>query len=273
MGVTYGSGSLGSIIRIYREEGLGPLLRKASGYVYNRTVWPLLPTTAYVTYAGVRVERRKPLDMRLPFPTPGSQQDLPDHEAVLVPAIEEHLTAGDTVVEIGGGVGATAVIAARQVGPSGHVRTYEGSPIQARRIWRTAELNGVGDRVAVETAIVSNAVRLMMGQETGQRDRVVPVSDLPPADALVIDCDGCEFELIAELDRLPETLVVEHHAVLDSDVTRVEYEPDRLRELLTGKGYEIVATEVQQMDEEMPEFGEEETVFVAVLTPQASRMA
>lgn len=249
-------------LNIARRRGVAATVASGAGFVYNRTVWPLLPETdEWVRYNDVKLRRRRVGDASVPFPTQGSETDV-DYEVALGRAIRDHVDEGDTVLEVAGGFGVTATISARKVGEQGRVVTVEGSPELASEARETAERNGVADRVTVRNGIVGEETGSIRTQPGSATERIW-VDDLPSADVFVVDCDGGEFDLVDSLDAIdPDRVIVEHHAVKNVDPP-IPYEPERVRSALEAKGYEIVATYTREMDASIPEFGDEETVFVA----------
>lgn len=259
-------GVVAKALNLLRRRGPAATVSMGIGFVYNRTVRRLLPETEeWVRYNGVKLSRRRVGDARMPFPTQGSDLEV-DYEVALGRAIRDHVGAGDAVLEVAGGFGVTATIAARRVGPTGSVTTVEGSPDLADEARATVERNDVADRVQVCNRVVGESAGSVRGAPDAPGDPLA-VEDLPAADVLVIDCDGCEFALVDALDAVdPDRVIVEHHAVLDVEPP-VEYEPDRVRAAVEAEGYAIADTYTRRMDADIPEFGDEETVFVGVRQP------
>lgn len=67
---------------------------------------------------------------------------------------------------------------------------------------------------------------------------VISPSSLPEYDAVVLDCEGSEGEILRDMAFRPRVIIVETHAFLDS----LE---DAIRSQLTNMGYEIVARGVE----------------------------
>ncbi len=78
-------------------------------------------------------------------------------------ALAEHLKPGDTIFDIGANVGFFSLIAARLVGPTGKVYSFEPVPANAAAIRRNAGLNGFSIDV-METAV---------GDSTGEIELVL----------------------------------------------------------------------------------------------------
>lgn len=248
---------------IAARQGPKAALSAGFGYVYNRTVWPFLPETdEWVQFNGVDVRRRRLGDAYMPIPTLGSDLHI-DYETILGDAIRDNVSPGDSVIEVAGGIGVTATIAARQVGTAGEVLTIEGSTEQAREARATVERNGVDDRVTVRNTIVGTSTASVRAS-THDDVPMTTVAELPSSDVLIIDCDGCEYELLEALETVaPKRVIVEHHAVLNVDPS-IPYEPKRIQSMIEAREYSIIDTYRQPMEAKNPEFGDEETVFVAV---------
>lgn len=241
-----------------REIDFRKLVKGTITNIYIR-IWPYLPRRGYVTWAGVKVGERKWFDTVFGL----MASDNPDHEKLMVSSIRKYVSSGDTVVEIGGGSGVSAVIAANEVGESGEVITFEASENMIELIENTVELNDVSDNVVIKHGVVSNSVRIMKRKENGSLPQIVSTDEIPNCDTLIIDCDGCEFDVLDDLSDPPPTTIVEHHAVLDCDERDIAYRPSLLLDLLEDFGYKIIDENVQKMDGGFKhKFGEEEIVVV-----------
>lgn len=201
-----------------RERGPARLLSDAVAYGYREILRPRLPGRP-VAYAGMPTAVEvKPGDRWLPARwVPGDVRDIPDYEATLVEHLREHVRPGDRVVVVGGGVGVTAVVAARQAGAAGTVQVFEGSAAGVRAVRQTARLNAVADRIAVEHAVVARAVHVY-GRHPG---RSVDPSALPACDVLELDCEGSEIEILSTLAVRPRAILVETHGIYGAPTDRV----------------------------------------------------
>jgi len=246
-------------IEVLLREGLKRFLKKGVAFLYHNYIWPNLPeTTEYRQLQGVKALPRKRLfETALPFTTPASDQsEDPAYNAMIC----RHVSEGDSVVLVGGGWGVSTVIAANSVGDTGHVHTYEAADTMYSRVQAAVRINGVEDRVSVTHGVVSDVCQLM-GEENDEGAKVIQSDDLPDCDALLIDCDGCEVGLLNDLEKLPQCLIVEHHAVNGGDGA-VDYQPDELERQINERGYEVTDREVGEIPEHEP-FGTEETIFAA----------
>lgn len=210
-GTGTGLSPVGRGLRAVREGGPVEAVRRA----HIRLVRPRLPRrTRERLFNTVRVRPYRLFDGIVPWELPqdlGGHRNPEEYEWALVDGIRERASAGDSVVIVGGGLGVSSVVAARQVGPEGRVTTYEGAARAAELVVDTAELNGVGDRVSVVHGVVADAVRLT--GELGDAARVDPV-ELPDCDLLVMDCEGAEVAVLRGMELRPEALVVETHGNL-----------------------------------------------------------
>lgn len=241
----------------YRSEGMGGILESAPQFVYNQYIWPLLPDTAPVCYNQVQVDSRPIFDHLVSWNTP-SRNDDPEYEYALVKGIRSHVTSGDTVVIVGGGWGVSSVAAARKVGSTGKVVTYEGGAEYTAICKRTVEFNGVEDIVDVRNVVVGTANDIMGRSGTLE---FLSVDELPACDVLVLDCEGTEREILTEMEIRPETLIVETHGMYDAPTRKIET-------VLATLGYDVSSKEIA-MRGDLRDFCRENDIFV--LQAQRSR--
>ena len=209
--------------KIYREKGVRFLLRRTVHFVYFGILRPRFPYTT-VEYNGVTVRSAKLFDRYVP----GQRADRPSYESGIVDALKSHVDRGDSVVVIGGGRGVTTVHSAWNAGGAGSVIVYEGSKEMISRVAETLALNRVGDCVALRNAVVGRGVDVW-GEAT---DNVVHPSDLPECDVLVLDCEGAEMDVLAEMTIRPRVIVAETHGLYDAPSGEVAA-------LLEERGYTV----------------------------------
>ena len=152
------------------------------GYLYRRTIRPLLPVSGPVLYAGVPISRdRRLLDTLLPPPIrPYNVTDIPSYEDALARGIAAHIRPGDRIVIAGGGEGVTVALAAKATGPTGSVVCYEGARHCVDRVNQTVKRNGLSKIVTVHHAVVAEAISVY-GDDGGAAVDVVSPLDLPRA--------------------------------------------------------------------------------------------
>jgi hypothetical protein len=173
--------------------------------LYDRLVRPRLPRKLALC-DDVVCRRVRLLDQR---------DHWPNYERELLSAVREHVEPGDTVVDVGGGFGVAAVVAAREASPDGSVVSYEAAREQLDRIRETASLNGVAEQVDVVHGLVCADVDVW-GSAVGAA--TVNASDLPDADVLMIDAEGAESTIVDALDdRYPIVIVEVHPELIRSD--------------------------------------------------------
>lgn len=135
-----------------------------------------------------------------------------DYEEVLVSHIRENVNSGDNVVVVGGGIGVSSVVAARQSKPDGSVTVYEASVEQFDILVETIEINNMFDAINPHHAAVGEPKELL--GEPGDFEMVSPEA-LPSAEVFVFDCEGSELDILKQ-SNLPETVIVETHGELGS---------------------------------------------------------
>lgn len=185
------------------------LLKWPAKAVYNRTLRPLLPRRLAVCN-GVVTPRVKLFDFTDEFPV---------YEQRLLESVSAYTRRGATVVDVGGGFGVAATVAAWESGPPEDdlfgdppVTVFEASNSQIELIERTARLNGVADLVDVEHAVVGVAEDVW-GSARGARQ--VSPAELPDADVLIVDIEGAEVDFFRDyrIERhAPDVAIVEIHS-------------------------------------------------------------
>ncbi len=216
---------------IIRREGVPSLASRTVAAIYRLGIRPLLPTQRHVRYADVEVAYEwKYGDSAVPRRwRPAEVEDVPEYEAALIGGLAAHVRPGDRVVVVGGGAGVTAAIAAQRAGPTGHVICFEGGRQSAAAVRRTAQINGVADRLTVEHAIVARSVAVFGDAP----DRAVVAPDaLPDCDVLELDCEGAEIDIVPALVIRPRVLLVETHGFRGAPTQTV-------RNLLESLGYDV----------------------------------
>lgn len=150
-----------------------------------------------------------------------------NYKKALIDATRSYAKDGDTVINIGGGAGVSTVVAARQVGPTGSVITYEGGSEWVDLCREAADINHVEDIVDVKHCVVGTDVGVW-----GEPGDTISPCDLPSAEMLIMDCEGAEMLILEQLDQTPDVVIVEVHPSKGIDVAEV---PD----LLLSQGYQI----------------------------------
>ena len=192
--------------------------------VYNYFVRPHLPSKIGV-YNGVAVRNRvKLFDI---------DDEFSEYEEALVASLRNNVQTGNKVCIVGGGLGVTSVVAANQVGTSGHVRVYEASEQQVNIVEDTIKLNQVENRVEVKHAIVGSYFEESIERygETGHSTQIPP-SELPECDLLELDCEGAELEILDQMEIQPRKLIIETHGFLNA-------ETDNVIDIIENRGYNI----------------------------------
>lgn len=198
--------------------------------LYNRYIRPHLPYKISV-HNGIPVKSA----VRLFDVT----DEFPEYEVPLMRMVRDQVEPGDSVVVVGGGLGVSTVVAAREVGAGGDVETYEGSASQFDAVKDTVSLNRVEENVTVHHAIVGS-LQDQSASEYGAAEgaKTVDPVDLPACDVLVLDCEGAEREILETMECTPRVVVVETHGFLGSP-------EDAVVQRLNDRGYTVVDREAE----------------------------
>lgn len=209
------------------------VLVKVPPVLYADVLRQYLPKTGEtVVYNDVVVAEKRWFDDILPayltqFVQTSSQ---PTYEGPLVAEVKKAVSPGDTVVVVGGGLGVSAVAAAKKAGDTGQVHVFEGSKKHIGLIERTARLNGEEAVVSVHHGIVG------IGKSLRADSGGAPVLDpheLPPCDVLELDCEGAEATILEHMTENPQTVVVETHGEFDSPKSAII-------DILRSRAYRII---------------------------------
>lgn len=145
-------------------------------------------------------------------------EEFPKYEEALISAIRQQVREGDRVVIIGGGMGVSTVAAAETTGRSGVVETYEGSTDQFEILKNTICLNKQWEEyINLSHQVVGDFSEYSSNTygNIGGADIINP-SALPEADVLVLDCEGAEVSILANMSISPRIIIVETHGFLGS---------------------------------------------------------
>lgn len=152
-------------------------------------------------------------------------------EEEVISAVRENVKSGDKVIEIGGGLGVSAVVAARHCGKEGEVVSYEADLERIEKARDVVDLNEMGDRVSMEHGIVGN----LKIDDTFNAPQI-SYSSLPECDVLIMDCEGSERDILPEYDGNANTVIVETHEPFGSP-------SGKIIDIMENKGYEVVRTQ------------------------------
>lgn len=205
--------------------------RKA-GRLYQRMLRGKMPVVGHVKRSGVPTGEKIRLgDKQLPSAFVPYQTEIPGYEEGLIDGLHRHVRSGDRVVVVGGGVGVTSVIAAKEVGNGGSVSVYEASTEMTSLIRRTLELNGVRDRVDVHHAVVAESTSVRGNNAEEVPTHVAP-EDLPECEVMELDCEGAEIPILTGMQVQPRSILVESHGIFGAPTAQV-------KEILGERGYSI----------------------------------
>jgi hypothetical protein len=101
----------------------------------------------------------------------------PDEQRLLV----KHLHPGGVYYDLGANIGFFSLLAARLVGPTGHVVAFEPSPVNAAQLQRNIDLNGFTNITLVEAAVSSKTGFAQLDTATKERGqaRLAEATKLP----------------------------------------------------------------------------------------------
>ena len=162
--------------------------------------------------------------------------------------LERVLEPGMVFLDVGAHLGLHTLAAARRVGKSGHVFSFEPTPSTHELLCRTLRLNGLDDRVTsrcaaagrekairplyVSTISGHNSLYPLPGVETTVAVEVVQLdNELPPGqriDVAKIDVEGAEIDVLCGMSRIiaenPGILIVAEYG--PSHLVRTEIKPE-----------------------------------------------
>lgn len=154
----------------------------------------------------------------------------PTYEYFNAKALRKYVGRGDVVNVVGGGLGVTTVIAARQVDDLGKVHSFEGGTETFRTLEETVERNEVTDTVETYHAVVGGISGGLRSKPTDAE--TISPKELPECDVLEIDVEGSELEILRDMEIHPDVIIIEAHAHFGV--------PDReLEKIIKQQGYEI----------------------------------
>lgn len=203
------------------SQSVNESAKRFSCWLYRNTLRRLMPVKEALRYSGVKIDfDRKFGDQTL---IPGYHKlflsDKPDYEKALITGLEKCVEPSMNVTIVGGGMGVTAVIAARLSGESGSVTCYEASEINCRRIRETARRNELGDRVNVKHGLVGPPIVVYHDDSTAPS---IGLDDLSNMDVLELDCEGSEKYILSNMSDLPQYIVVETHGAFGAPTVEID---------------------------------------------------
>lgn len=200
---------------IYRSEGAFTLFRYSVPWVYRQTIRRILPHKGYVELNGVKVQKKKLLDEKLPNERwHWNKADNKDYESGIINLYSKSLKEGGSVTIIGGGYGVSMVRAAEIVGPSGSINVYEGSKKQVQMLEDLVDRYNIKSVCNIEPSVVGEDIKLYGSDIVSKK---ISPSQIEKCDTLELDCEGAEFSLIPALKFKPKNIIVEIHPHLTNE--------------------------------------------------------
>jgi len=202
---------------ILSKKGIIKTTKKAGGFLYRRLIRPLMPVYEYgpkKNKVDIGNKELKIGDKILPENfSPHFVHDFDEYyEYAISKQIRRNVREGERVVIVGGGMGVTAVIAARKVGNNGKVEVYEGSKMMYGRIKKTVNINRMEKTIDINDSIVGKEFSIRGGSSEAMKERT-SVDELPECDVLELDCEGTEIEILKKMRINPRLIIVESHGM------------------------------------------------------------
>lgn len=101
------------------------------------------------------------------------------YETEIQEIFKEFLRPGMTMIDVGANIGCHTLLAARMVGPQGHVYAFEPVPSLAALLRKNVEVNGYSDRVTIIPKAVtdkSQQVRIFLDMESPASSNMFEIS-------------------------------------------------------------------------------------------------
>lgn len=197
---------------------------------YVNLIRASLPIKNYATYNTINIPQEIETPIRyfehfFPF-YPESTKPLASYEEGI--AHRKYTKEGDDVIIIGGGIGVSTVIAAKECGPSGNVIVFEPLLDHVNNIIKTVDLNNVSRTVDLVNKSVGSA-----NIKSDDEIEIISSESLPECDVLEIDCEGTELEILNNLEIEPRIIIVEIH---NGDA----FHSEEIINLVNNLNYEII---------------------------------
>jgi hypothetical protein len=198
---------------------MGVLIWKILKIAYANILRPVLPYTT-IDVNGVTVEDAKLLDKFFSY-------DLREnYEQKNIEALDAVTGNDDDILIVGGGLGVTAVHAARNT--TGKVNVVEASESQSKTCRQTVKLNGVSNKVQVKHGYMGEKIRTY---GSSKRAKKFSLSDFD-ADVVQIDIEGGECKLLQDGDLPTNKIIVESHGIYGCST-------EHLKEIMRNRGFNV----------------------------------
>jgi FkbM family methyltransferase len=177
-------------------------------------------------------------------------------------AMQRHLAAGDIFYDVGSNIGYNTVLAARLVGETGHVVSFEPNPEVAERLRGNLARNALENVHVVEACVsASGADRLQLNLPPPSVPNPGRATTLPTEGFTAVECAAVRVDTLVEAGRIPPPNVIKIDVegaeldVLDSmeaqlrhsgrklvvmlEITRREGEQSEVERHLRGRGFDL----------------------------------
>jgi hypothetical protein len=195
------------------SKGFSGLVWKIVGYMHQETTRSLMPYK-FSEFNGVKVPAYRKLDEIM------LELDIspkPNYESGIVSSLEKNIQKSDKVVIIGGGLGVTAVKAAKLSDNSSNVEVFEASKEQIKKMNKTFQRQNI-ESIAINYSLVGPDISVWGSSEEAT---LVEPENLPKCDVLELDCEGSELDILRNMKIRPRVIIVESHGLYDSSTEEV----------------------------------------------------
>jgi FkbM family methyltransferase len=175
------------------------------------TAWPLRPLVqrgkAQILSGEVTIKRGPGAGLRLDAANAKAAFTVGTDEPAVQEELVRVLRPGSVLYDVGANVGFMTLIAARMVGPEGHVYAFEPIPEIARALAQNAARNDLANVTVLELALSDEAGEAVLRiPDVNQGAHLARVADHVAADELTVRTAVLD-DLVAERGLRPPTLV------------------------------------------------------------------
>jgi FkbM family methyltransferase len=238
----------GLIIRL-RQSSFFCVLRLLVPRCFRKVAWDFV----------LKNDEFEVMGSRMFIPAWARMQDLvlDSYEPKVSACLRELLQPGMVFCDVGANLGVFTLLAARQVGPTGQVFSFEPVPANFDVLQRNVEINQFRNVTCIPKAVAQcNGVsKLYLSQYCGSHSlidhpaassgevleietvRLDSISNLDRIDVLKIDVEGAELEVVKSLGNLRPKIILEY---FPERISRSGLDGNAFLKVLRELGYENV---------------------------------